>query len=238
MRRKTGRRSALLLLVILTSAGGALAAALKREPAFYTAAESETASVEIASQSSRLMTRVQDLLNDVGTKPKWGATFSANELNCFLHEYAREVNERLGGKFPTPRVHIDGDRVRIGVRSGHGFASGVLWIELRAWLVASEPNCLAVEIASIRLGMIPVTEQSVLDRISEVVWQSNVEVTWYRHHGKPVGIFKFFADDSRRLSKQISAVQISDGQLTIAGRSSVDNSLAPAGVGPNWGIGD
>jgi hypothetical protein len=238
MRRKTGRRSALLLLVILTTAGGALAAALKREPDFYSAAESETASVEISSQSSRLMTRVQDLINDVNTKAEWGATFTANELNCFLHEYAREVNERLGGQFHTPRVHIDGDRVRIGVRSGRGFASGVLWIELRAWLVASEPNCLAVEIASIRFGLIPITEQSILDRITDVVWQSNVEVTWYRHQGKPVGMFRFFADQARRLPKQLRAVQIRDGQLTIAGRSSVDNPLAPAGVGPNWGMGD
>jgi hypothetical protein len=86
--------------------------------------------------------------------------------------------------------------------------------------------------------LIPITEQSILDRITDVVWQSNVEVTWYRHQGKPVGMFRFFADQARRLPKQLRAVQIRDGQLTIAGRSSVDNPLAPAGVGPNWGMGD
>jgi hypothetical protein len=234
MRRRTGRRSAILLVVLLTTAAAGVAAALKYEPPFYVAAERAAASVDLATQSSRLMTRVQGLANDVATKAEWGATFEADELNCFLEEYARELDDRLGGTAHAPRVSIAGDRVSLGVRMGTGVCSSVVWVTLRAWLVRAEPNCLAVEIESIRAGAIPVSGQSILDRVSEAARGSHVEVTWYRHGGKPVGLFRFFTDQGRRTTKQLRAVQIEDGRLRVAGRTATDAVGLPA-AGPSYG---
>jgi hypothetical protein len=234
MRRRTGRRSAFLLIVLVTTAGVIVAGALKYEPPFYVAAERAAASVDLATQSSRLMTRVQGLANDVATKPEWNATFEADELNCFLEEYARELDERLGGTAHAPRVAINGDRISLGVRMGSGLCSSVVWVELRAWLVRVEPNCLAVEIESIRAGAIPVAGQSILDRVSEVARGSHVDVTWYRHGGKPVGLFRFFTDQGRRTTKQLRAVRVEDGQLRIAGRTATDAVGVPA-AGPSYG---
>lgn len=235
MRKRSRRLSALLLVSILTAMGGGLFAAVTYVPAFYKQTEFEPDHLEFGSQSSRLMTRVSDLSNDISTKPEWGASFEARELNCFLHEYASDVNARLGGHIHTPRISIDGDRVLLGVRSGTGFFSLIFWIELRAWLVKSEPNCLAVEISSIKAGLIPIAGQSILDRVTEAARESNIEVAWYRNNGKPVGIFRLFADQSRRQPKQIRAVQIRDGHLTIAGRTTPEGTSIPAGIDPTFG---
>ena len=234
MRRRTGRRSALLLLALVTLAVGGFAAALKYEPPFYVAAERAAASVDLATQSSRLMTRVQGLSNDVATKAEWGATFEADELNCFLEEYARELDERLGGTAHAPRVGIAGDRISFGLRMGTCPFSTVVSVELRAWLVKAEPNCLAVEIESIRAGAIPVAGQSILDRVSEAARESHVDVTWYRHGGKPVGLFRFFTDQGRRTTKQLRSVRVEDGQLRVAGRTATDTVGVPA-AGPSFG---
>ena len=204
-------------------------------PHFYAVTEHETDLLEFGSQSSRLMTRVTDLSNDINLKPEWGATFQTDELNCFLHEFSAEVNGRLGCRIHTPRISIDGDHVYLGVRSGRGFLSTVFWIELRAWLVKSEPNCVAVEIQSIKAGLIPIAGQSILDRVTEVAHDSNFDVSWYRNNGKPVGIFRLFTDQGRRQPKQLRALQIRDGQLTLAGRTTTEGTGIPAGIDPAFG---
>lgn len=235
MRRRYGRRSAMLLLAILTFIGGALFAAVTYVPPFYTQVETELDSVDFASQSSRLMTRISDLSNDIVSKPEWGETFEAREVNAFLREYMTDVNARLGGTIHTPRVSIEGDRVHLGVRSGSGFFSIVFSIELKVWLVKTEPNCLAVEITSIKAGLLPIAGQSVLDRVTEAARSSNIEVAWYRNNGKPVGIFRLFADQSRRQPKQIRALQVRDGKLTIAGRTTPEGTSATMGVESQFG---
>lgn len=238
MRRRSGRKSFLLLLCIFLFAGSALGAALKYVPQFYATSENETDLLEFSSQSFRLMTRVTDLRNDINLKPEWGATFETGELNCFLHEFAAEIKDRLGCRIHTPRVSIVGDHVYLGVRSGTGYFSTVFWVELRAWLVKSEPNCVAVEIESIKAGLLPIAGQSILDRVTEAAHDSNFDVSWYRNNGKPVGVFRLFTDQGRRQPKQLRALQIRDGQLTLAGRTTTDGTGTPAGIDPAFGSKD
>jgi hypothetical protein len=102
-------------------------------------------------------------------------------------------------------------------------------------LVQSEPNCLAVEIMAIRAGALPLGLQSILDNVTDVARESNIDVSWYRHEGKPVGLFRFFADQGRRPPKQFKAFQIHDGKLTVAGKTTLEGSGIPAGAVPLFG---
>ena len=54
--------------------------------------------------------------------------------------------------FHSPRVAIDGDRLKLGFRYGEGFWSTVVSVELRVWLVADEVNLMAVEVCDLRAG--------------------------------------------------------------------------------------
>lgn len=218
------RRQLFLALGILALlAGGALGVLgflVKCEPAFYAAAD-RPADYDTREKASRVLTRVQDLKTDIRTKGEWGETFTADELNCFFVETMAAggaFESMLPGGFHSPRVAVDGDRVKLGFRCGRGFWSTVVWIELRVWLVADETNLLAVEVCDLRAGRLAVGTQTVLDAIAAAARESNIDVTWYRHNGNPVGLFRFFPDQPRPVS-QVLTLEARDGKLVIAGHT-------------------
>jgi hypothetical protein len=223
-----------LLVLILSAAVGALGYVLKREPDFYADA-APPADYDTREKASRLLTRVQDLKNDIRTKGDWGETFTVEELNCFFAEMMGP-NGTFAGMLPkgfhSPRVAIDGDRLKLGFRYGEGFWSTVVSIELRVWLVADETNLMAIEVCDLRAGRLGVGAQSILDAIAETARASNIEVTWYRHNGNPVGLFRFFPDQPRPAS-QVLTLEVQDGKIVVAGRSVADvPSPAPVAVTP------
>src|SRR4051794_32111264 len=114
MRRRSGLWAFALLALVVGCAGSVLAALAKSPPAFYTEAANGSY-IEKSERSSALMTRVQDLQNDIRTKPEWSAGFAASDLNCFCQEM---ICDRASGILPenchTPRFSIDGDRILFG----------------------------------------------------------------------------------------------------------------------------
>jgi hypothetical protein len=232
------RRSKWLTVVLLTGGAAACLGAgfhlAKREPAFYAQAPCP-GDWDTRDKSSKLVTRVQDLKNEIRSKTEWGDTFTADDLNCFFVEnMSREGGLRavLPSGLHSPRVAIDGDRLRLGFKYGEGFWSTVVWVELRVWLVAGEQNLVAVEVCDLRTGSLPIGSQSILDSIAEAARESNVEVTWYRHGSNPVGLFRFYADQPQP-SSQILTLDVKDGKIVVAGRSYQDQSPGtPVGVTP------
>ena len=181
------------------------------------------------------MTRVQDLKNDIRTKGEWGETFTAEELNCFFAEMMT-ANGTFAGMLPkgfhSPRVAVEGDRLRLGFRYGRGFWSTIVSVEFRVWLVADEVNLMAVEVCALRAGRLSVGAQSILDAIGETARSSNIDVTWYRYNGNPVGLFRFFPDQPRPAS-QVLTLEVQDGKIVVAGRSVAGLSVvAPVAAAP------
>ncbi len=225
------RRPVLIAVGLLVAISGSVFAIvgslIKREPEFYTQAACQ-ADYDAREKASRLLTRVQDLKNDIRTKGEWGEIFTAEELNCFFAEMMTEKGNFTGllpKGFHSPRVAIEADRLLLGFRCGEGFWSTVVWIELRVWLVADETNLMAVEVCDLRAGQLSVGAQSVLDAIAETARGSNIDVTWYRHNGNPVGLFRFFPDQPRPAS-QVLTLEVREGRIVVAGRSLADSQTA------------
>lgn len=236
MRRRRPMFLALALLAAFAGlAAGALAFTAKREPGFYTAAANRPADWDSHERAAKLLTRTLDLQNDIRAKEEWGDTFTADELNCFFAENMGPKDglcELLPKGFHSPRIAIDGDRLKLGVRYRDGFWSSVVWMELKIWLVADQVNVAAVEVCNLKAGALPFGSQSILDKIGDVARESSMEVTWYRNKSNPVGLFKFFAKQPRPTS-QVLTLEVKDGKLTIAGRSFLEAAPAmPAGVNP------
>lgn len=219
------RRSFILTVLILAAAlgctGAGLAALLKHEPSFYSQGCSSPDAAD-PDLCARVVTRFGDLKNDIRSKPDWGATFTATELNAFFRETLDRKAGGLSGLLPDglndPRVSIEGDRLRLAGRYGTGLWSTVLSVELRAWLVKGEMNTVALELVGMWAGALPLGTQSVLDAISETARDSNVVVTWFRRDGHPVGILRFYADQVRPTT-QIRTFKIEGDSLTVAGRA-------------------
>ena len=215
-----------LLVLVLGVAIGVIGFIIKRVPSFYVSAARPN-NYDTREKASRLMTRIQDLKNDIRTKNVWGETFTVEELNCFFAEMMGE-NGTFTGLLPegfhTPRVAVNGDRLKIGFRCGEGFWSTIVWIDLHIWLVADETNLMAVEVCDLRAGELGVGTQSVLDAIGDAARASNIEVTWFRHNGNPVGLFQFFPDQPRPAS-QVLTLEVRDDKIVIAGRSILSDQI-------------
>src|SRR5205823_5767115 len=237
--RRTVLVSLTLLLGPVCAALGSVGYAVKREPDFYCRLPCPP-EWDTREKATKLVTRVQDLKNDIRSKPEWGDTFTAHDLNCFFVESMGRkgaLSSMLPERFHSPRVAIEGDRLKLGFRYGEGFWSTVISLELRVWLVANETNVVAVELCDLRAGGLPFGSQSILDWIAEAARDSNVEVTWYRHKSNPVGLFRFYANQPQPPT-QILTLEVKDGTFTIAGRSLSDQpplnqtALAPLLRGP------
>jgi hypothetical protein len=230
-RRRPFYISLVMLFATAVLVVGGLFAAAKREPAFYTAA-SQPRDWDTHQRSSKLLTRVVDLQNDVRAKEEWGETLTEDDLNAFFIENMGpkgRLTDMLPKGFHSPRVSVQGDRVYFGVKYRDGFWSSVLWLELRVWLVADQINVAAVEVCNLKTGRLPFGAQSILDKVSDIARDSSIDVTWYRYKNNPVGIFKFFAKQPRATS-QVLTLDARDGKLVIAGRSYQD-ALPPALTG-------
>jgi hypothetical protein len=223
MRRRSKLLAVLLLVAGLAAAAAAVVSTARLEPVFYARAGAP-ADWETRERAARLLTRLQDLKNEVRSKAEWGDTFTAAELNAFFAENlcSRDgLGAALPEKLHAPRVAIDGDRVKIGFRYGHGFWSSVVWVEFRVWLVKDEVNLAAVEVCDLRAGRLPLGTQSILDAVSEAAREWNIDVTWYRNDGNPVGLFRFFADQPTTPPTQVLTLEAADGKVTVAGRSNL-----------------
>ncbi|MFO0798178.1 MAG: hypothetical protein U0804_11940 [Gemmataceae bacterium] len=221
MRRRSKLLALLLLVGGLSAAAGAAVLTARAEPEFYARAGAP-ADWETRERAARLPTRLLDFKNEIRSKEVWGDTFTAAELNAFFAEHMCDrdgYGEVLPEKLHSPRVAVDGDRVKVGFRYGHGFWSSVVWVEFRVWLVAGESNLAAVEVCELRAGRLPLGTQSILDKVSEAAREWNIDVTWYRHEGNPVGLFKFFADQPLTPPTQVLTFEAADGKITVAGRS-------------------
>src|SRR2546429_4108656 len=115
MRRKSVLLTGGIVLAAAAAVAGVLGLLLKHEPEFY--AVEEPAVWEAQEKSSILVTRVQDLKNDIRSKPEWGATFRAEDLNCFFCENLSASGGLTGGVpegGPPPPVALGGGRVKLG----------------------------------------------------------------------------------------------------------------------------
>lgn len=226
------RRPLFIALALLASAAGLVFGGLlygaKREPCFYAAADRPN-DFDTLERSGRLLTRVVDLQNDIRAKDEWGDTFTADDINAFFIENLGpkgRLTDALPPGFHSPRIAIDGDRLFLGVKYREGFWSGVVWLELKIWLVADQTNLAAVEVCNLKAGALPFGSQSILDKIADVAREFSIDVTWYRNKSNPVGLFKFFAKQPQATS-QILTLEVRDGRILVAGRSFLDAGPAP-----------
>ncbi len=220
-------------LAAITALLVTLISLLKSVPAFYRDSQPPD-NYDTREKASYLVTRVQDFKHAIRTQRQWGITLTAEELNCFFAEMMGPQGSFVGWLpqgFHSPLVAIDGDRLRLAARYGHGWRSVVVSIELRIWLVAELTNVVAVEVCDLRVGRLPLSTQWLLDAIAEAAHAARVEVTWYRHNDHPVGVFRFFPDQPRIVS-QLLTVEVADGAITVAGRTAVE-AMPPAPAAEN-----
>jgi hypothetical protein len=237
--RSMSRKSILLgiaiALLLVGGTGAVFILLIRNEPSEYQRASVEPGEERVA-QSNTFFRDFTQLLTDAGNDSgDWEANFTDLQVNSYFEEgfIHSGVDEKLlPDGIRDPRVTIEQGKFRLMFRYGTGNFSSVITVELGVWLAGDEPNVVCLELLKFRAGSLPISAQSLLDRISDTLRRSNVEVTWYRHDGNPVAALKF-SSDPQHSSVQLKTLRLEQGQVTIQGSSS-DGSGVSNLLPPQW----
>lgn len=219
------RKSVLLGLALLVLLAGTVTAAVallvRREPAFYQVA-SVPPGPERQERSKEFTKKCSDLINGIVNDRSWEEHFTEAQINSYFDEdFIRSgINDRLlPDGISRPRISIGPNTVRLAFRYGTGsWCSAVVSIDFRVWLCARETNVVALELQALRAGSLPITAQSLLERVSEAARRQDIEVTWYRHEGNPVALLRFQANQPRP-TVRLQRLELKDGELVVGGTS-------------------
>lgn len=165
------------------------------------------------------------------SKLVWGTEFTDKQINSYFDDglsgsEREELFEREG--VYDPRVIFKQGRIRVGFRYGTGFWSTRIAVDFAVWVAPKESNVVCLELLGFHAGLLPISAQSLLERISELVSKDKYDVSWYRHKGNPVALLRFQKDSSRS-SVRLKSLVLQPGKITISGEAVESGSPAPAG---------
>jgi hypothetical protein len=229
MSRRSLAGALAIVALLLLSLGAVVAGMLRYEPRYHRAAE-RPAGPERTEQSRAFLTSFTGMLSEVaisGTgvnqKDPWSQQFAFQDeqINSFLSEgFAQQpfAEKLLPEGISEPRVSFEPGVMHLSFRYRAKLVCTVVSLDLRAWVPPGEGNVLALSLVGFHAGAVPFKAQWLLERLSEVARQNDVEVSWYRHEGHPVAILRFQANQPRPTIK-LRNVLIEQGKLTVYGES-------------------
>ena len=93
--------------------------------------------------------------------------------------------------------------------------------------MTDRPNCLAIEVRSVQMGALPVPLMSVKDSISKVVAKTNLNLRWESDQGKSLALIDLpeIYSPTKSTSVTLEFVELSEGQINVAGRTGRDADL-------------
>src|SRR5216684_1926808 len=188
-----------IVLLLLGGTGTGLVLLVRHEPAFYVRAAVPPGEYRMECSADFIREFSKKLIDGIVNKSQWNARFTDEQINSYFAEdfiTKHNVENPLPEGVRDPRVALESDIIRLGFRYGKGSWSTVISLDLHVWLVRKEPNVVALEFKALHAGALPISAQSILERVTEMAQQQNIEVTWYRHQGHPVVLLRFEADRS------------------------------------------
>jgi hypothetical protein len=217
-----------ILLLVTSSVSAGLVFLVGREPDFYRRC-SIAPGEERQQNSKRFYTAATQFLNGVMNHyERWDATFEEEQINSYFEEdFVRSGLESiLPPGISAPRVAIEPDKIRLAFRYGTGTWNTIISIDIRLWLITKEPNVVAMELEGLHAGSLPISAQSLLDRIEDMAHQQHIQVSWYRHSGNPVALLRFQADRPHP-TVQLQHLHLETGKIVIGGHSTEPPLFAP-----------
>jgi hypothetical protein len=209
-----------ILLLLAGSVGLVLLLLMRHEPHFYRRAAVPPGPERLAL-STAFIGKVSSFLSSVKGNPTWHETFSEEQINSFCEEHFLRSEAKsltLPEHITDPRVSFESDRLRLGFRYHVGRFSTVVSIDMRVWLAKEDPNVAALEIQGMRAGALPVSAQSILERLSDAAESNNIKLSWYRRQGNPVAVLRFQSEDTRT-TVLLENLDLQAGKIYIQGQS-------------------
>jgi len=189
-------------------------------PDFYRQAATENqAGFEAASR--RLWADVERLKADASQLGTWNAIFSDEEINAWLAEEVPKTLPRLlagGGR--EPRIMIQDGKVLAAARFENHRMETVISCEVEVELT-EQPNVLAIRIANLRAGALPLPLDRFLKNITQELAKGDIDVQWDLTESGPVALLSIPSEHPGYVCTPVivESVRLVDGHLTLAGNT-------------------
>ncbi len=213
-----------LSTLAVIAAGGCfgLFQASQSVPDFY--AEALSRSGESADQAGdALEQQMVTLHNELQSGESWELQMSDQQVNGWLAtDLKQKFPQLLPAEIVEPRVVFREDAAHVACRLDTGKMSTVLSLKLQAYLT-EQPNEVAIRIAHVRAGLLPVPLTQLLDRISATALASGLSLRWSQVEGDPVALVTLPTDrDDLRSGVLLEKLAVSPGMLCVAGIADAD----------------
>jgi hypothetical protein len=205
-------------LVIVGIASGFLWALL-RVPDFYaqaaTTVPNEPEERKLAAK--QLVQETTNLINDIKHSDEWSATFKQEEVNCWFLEELRQSKYRdvIPEGVSDPRLVIHEGYLQVGFRFQRKGWNGIVSLQLKPWI--EDENQLAIEIESIRAGIVPIPLEDMLHQLTQKLVDEGWEVQWNHANGHDVAIINLSKKRDPK-SPVLESLIVAEGEVRIQGR--------------------
>jgi hypothetical protein len=230
----TGKKIVLLavvLLLALGAGGGAVLWSLVQVPDFYEEALAEPPDPIIQQKAAKtFVARTVQLVEDIKHSDTWSQEFDGRQVNAWL---ANELHSKYAELVPPgirdPRIGFDDKFVLVGFYYETEEWQGVVSLRLRPWV--PKPNTLAIEIASIRAGLVPIPLDSVLEELSNQIETDGWRAEWTQLEDNDVLLVHF--DSGARDQPVLETVQVDGETVRISGSRGKRSERQDKGTSPD-----
>ena len=224
-----------ILLLLTVIAGGILYLLVRYEPNFYRQCTLPPGK-ERRQYAGEFFTAFTTIANNLRAAKRWDGVFTDQQINSFIQEAFDHsenpmagapagLRESIPSEITNPRVVIEPQRLRLAFRFTYGTEpwSTIITLDLRARLVAKDPNVIVLELLGLHAGRLPISESLLMERISSIAELNKLELMWYRNGSNPVAVLRFPP------TVQFTQLQLDQGKLVIAGEHSRSPAMLSSG---------
>lgn len=152
---------------------------------------------------------------------EWEQVFSESHVNDWL---ATDLLEKFPDLLPAgvsePLVQFTHGRATVACRLVQPGFTSVISLGVRAQML-EEPNLIAIQILDVRAGLVPLPRKRILDLITRAAADANVPLRWSSVAGVPTAIIPLTLSHGQSEPAEVvlETIEISDGQIRLAGRT-------------------
>jgi hypothetical protein len=220
MRRKKLVLGGIAAFLVIVGIASGLLWALLRVPDFY--AEAATTIPQEPEQrklaAKQLVQETTNLINDIQHSDEWSATFKQTQVNSWFLEELRQPKYKdvVPEGVSNPRLVIHEGYLQLGFRFQRNGWNGIVSLQLKPWI--EEENHLAIEIESIRAGIVPIPLEDVLHQLAQKLVDEGWEVKWSHSNGHDVAIINLNKNRDPN-SPKLQSLTVAEGEVRIQGHS-------------------
>ena len=189
--------------------------AVWQEPEFYAQAMQDSDDpVAQKKRAKQFVQRTMRLVEDIRHADQWSEEFSQEQVNSWLAEdLHRKYEDIVPRGVNDPRVQFLPGIVQIGFRYKRSDWQGIVSLNVKPCVPGD--NQLALEIESVRAGLLPIPLDLVIESVLKRFRKRGWTVEWKQAHGNDVLLIGI--DRSSANPQRLQSVQVTQGELRIAG---------------------